>query len=145
MFAVNVEGVIYRDGLFLMIERGAAEHQGAGWLSFPGGTVEWDGEGRDVLEHTATREVTEEVGLDVRGLWHHVENKVFAIDEQPVLDVVMVAPSDTGEPSIAAPEEVASIAWMTAGDILADLRTQPWTRDSIVRCQLLIEVLGWQR
>lgn len=143
MFLVNVEAVIYRDGRFLMIERGSGEQYGAGWLGFPGGKVDWDGEGRDVLERTAAREVREEVGLDVDGPWRHVENKVFAIDALHVLDVVLLARWDDGEPSIASPEEVASIAWMTAAEILDDPRTQPWTRDSIAHCQPLIETLGW--
>lgn len=143
MFAVNVEAVVYRDGRFLMIERGASEHHGSGWLSFPGGTVEWDGAARDVLERTATRELREEVGITVDGPWHLVENKVFAIDDLHVLDVVLLARSDVGDPFIAAPEEVAAIAWMTAPEILADSRTQPWTRDSIARCSVLLDTLGW--
>jgi len=143
IFLVNVEAVIYRDGRFLMIERGPGENYGVGWLGFPGGKVDWDGEGRDVLERTAAREVAEEVGLNVDGPWHHVENKVFAIDELHILDVVLLARSDAGEPVIAAPDEVAAIAWMTAPQILADPRAQPWTRNSIDRCQLLLDTLGW--
>ncbi len=143
MFSVNVEAVIQRGGRFLMIERGGVESHGVGWLTFPGGTVEWDGEGSDVLERTAAREVHEEVGLKVNGPWHHVENKVFAIDALHVLDVVLMARCVVGEPSIAAPEEVAAIAWMTAPEILADPRTQPWTRDSITRCLPLLASLGW--
>lgn len=143
MFAVNVEAVIHRDGRFLMIERGPGENFGAGWLCFPGGTVEWGREWRDILERTAAREVREEVGLDIAGPWHHVENKVFAIDELRVLDVVLLARCDSGEPYIAAPEEVAGFAWMTAGEIITDPRTQPWTRDSIARCRLLLDTLGW--
>lgn len=143
MFAVNVEAVIHRDRRFLMIERGASESHGAGWLSFPGGTVEWDGEARDVLERTAARELREEVGIAVDGSWHHVENKVFAIDDLHVLDVVLLARSDAGDPFIAAPDEVAAIAWMTAPEVLADHRTQAWTRDSIARCLGLLATLDW--
>jgi len=143
MFVVNVEAVIQRGGRFLMIERGGVESHGVGWLTFPGGTVEWDGEGSDVLERTAARELREEVGLSVDGPWHHVENKVFVIGDVHVLDVVLLARSGSGEPFIAAPEEVAAIAWMTAPEILADPRTQPWTRDSIVRCLPLLASLGW--
>ena len=142
MFVVNVEAVVYRAGRFLMIERGAAESHGAGWLTFPGGKLEWDGEERDVLERTAARELREEVGLSVDGPWHHVENKAFAIDDLHVFDVVLLARSDRGEPSIAAPDEVAAIAWMTAVEILADPRNQPWTRDSITRCLVLLDSGG---
>lgn len=143
MFVVNVEAVIHRGGRFLMIERGASERHGAGWLSFPGGTVDWDGEARDVLERTATREVREEVGIAVDGPWHLVENKVFAIEDLYVLDMVLLACSDAGDPFIAAPDEVAAIAWMTAPEVLADHRTQAWTRDSIARCLDLLDTLGW--
>jgi ADP-ribose pyrophosphatase YjhB (NUDIX family) len=143
MFIVNVEAVVWRDRQFLMSERGVGESRGVGWLSFPGGKVEWDGAGRDVLERTAARELREEVGLAVDGPWHYVENKLFAIGDLPVLDVVLLARSVAGDPFIAAPEEVAAVAWMTAPEILADPRTQPWTRDSLARSLTLLDKLGW--
>jgi ADP-ribose pyrophosphatase YjhB (NUDIX family) len=142
-FIVNVEAVAWRDGTFLMIERGEEEEYGAGWLSFPGGKVDWNGEEADVLELTARRELQEEVGLDVPGPWHFAESKAFGADENPVVDVVMIARSTTGEPFINSPGEVANIAWMTADQIRNDARTQPWTLASIDRLEQIVSNLGW--
>ena len=141
-FVVNVEAVIHRDGKLLTIVRAEAEDFGAGWLCFPGGTVDWTGDEQDVFERTATREVFEEVGLDVPGPWHLVENHTFSVDS-PALDVVMLAQSDDGEPFAKSPDEVAELAWMTPTEILADPRAQPFTRYTVQRCMTLIDDLGW--
>jgi 8-oxo-dGTP diphosphatase len=142
-FIVNVEAVVWRDGAFLMIERGAQTAYGAGWLSFPGGKVDWNGPEADILERTAARELHEEVGLRLDGPWHFVESHSFGDD--PVVDVVMIAnaASSSGEPFIHAPQEVASVAWMTADTILADPRTQPWTVESLRRVRIFLGRAGW--
>jgi 8-oxo-dGTP diphosphatase len=141
-FVINVEAIVYRDGRFLTIVRAEAEEFGAGWLCFPGGAVDWNGDEQDILEHTATREVEEEVGLIVPGPWHHVENHAFSLGF-PALDVVLLAKSDTGEPVNASPDEVAALAWMTPGELIADPRTQPFTKLTVGRCQQLLTSLGW--
>jgi 8-oxo-dGTP diphosphatase len=142
-FIVNVEAVVWRDGAFLMIERGAQMAYGAGWLSFPGGKVDWNGPEADILERTAARELHEEVGLRLDGPWHFVESHSFG--EDPVVDVVMIAnaANGSGEPFIHAPQEVASVEWMTADAILADPRTQPWTVESLRRVRIFLGRAGW--
>lgn len=142
VFVINVEAIVHRDGRFLTIVRAEAEEFGAGWLCFPGGAVDWNGDEQDILERTATREVEEEVGLHVPGPWHHVENHAFSLGF-PALDVVLLAKSDSGEPVNASPEEVAALAWMTPEELIADPRTQPFTKLTVARCQEVLDKLGW--
>lgn len=141
-FVINVEAVIFREGKLLTIVRAEAEDFGAGWLCFPGGTVDWNGAEQDILEHTATREVFEEVGLDVPGPWHFVESHAFSLGF-PALDVVMLAQSGPGEPFAKSPDEVAELAWLTPEEIIADPRAQPFTRNTVQLCQNAIRKLGW--
>jgi ADP-ribose pyrophosphatase YjhB (NUDIX family) len=129
-FVVNVEVVVVRDDRFLMIIRGD-EDFGAGWLTFPGGKLEWEGEAQQALETTARREVQEEVGLNLKSPVAYVESHTFAIDDVHVLDIVMLAEAGAGEPRRNAPDEVADILWMTADEIMVDPRVQPWTRASL--------------
>lgn len=143
-FFVNVEAVVWREGRFLMIERGPEESFGAGWLAFPGGKIEWNGEEADSVEHTASRELAEEVGLVIRSRWHFVESKSFGIGSDPVLDIVMLARYETGEPTIVSPGEVASVAWLTPAEIEADPRTQPWTLASLQNLIRAIAALRWE-
>lgn len=143
-FFVNVEVAIARDGQYLMIVRGDKEEYGAGWLGMPGGTVESEYPTPDALEITARREVMEEVGLDLDDMIFYVESHTFG-DEAPCLDVVMLAraAAATDEPVIASPGEVAELRWMSLNDILADPRTQLWTRESLQRAEQLRTCLNW--
>jgi 8-oxo-dGTP diphosphatase len=143
-FIVNVEAVAWRQGKFLMIERGAAMSYGAGWLSFPGGKVDWIGDEPDIFERTAARELHEEVGIRLDGPWHYVQSKTFGGVTDPVVDIVMIARAGPDEPFIHAPDEVASIAWMTEADILADPRTQPWTIETLAYVQRFLDRSGWE-
>jgi 8-oxo-dGTP pyrophosphatase MutT (NUDIX family) len=129
-FVVNVEVIVVRDNRFLMIVRGD-EDFGAGWLTFPGGKLDWEGEVQEALEGTARREVLEEVGLDVEPPVSYVESHTFAIGDVHVLDIVMLAQAGEGEARRNSPGEVADILWMTADEIMADPRVQPWTRASL--------------
>jgi ADP-ribose pyrophosphatase YjhB (NUDIX family) len=129
-FIVNVEVVVVRDDRFLMIVRGD-EDFGAGWLTFPGGKLDWEGEVQQALEATARREVLEEVGLDVEPPVSYVESHTFAIEDVHVLDIVMLARAGEGEARRNAPDEVADVVWMTASEIMTDPRVQPWSRASL--------------
>jgi len=64
---VNVEVFLERDGRWLLLQRGTQETHAPGVLAGVGGKVEIDGAGAgaDVLEETARREVTEEIGVDL--------------------------------------------------------------------------------
>ena len=142
-FIVNVEVAVVREGRYLAIVRGEGEEYGAGWLGFPGGKVECDGPAQDTLEETARREVLEEVGLAIDGSVAYVESHTFAIDTEPVLDVVMLARSGVGEAHPASPEEVAEVLWLTFEDLVNDPRTQEWTRASLRLVESRRHELGW--
>lgn len=135
-FVVNVEAVVYRADRYLMIVRAEEETFGGGWLCFPGGTVDHGAPMDDVLERTARREVLEEVGLDVPGPWRYVESHTFDAGV-PVLDVVLMAPSNDGEPQAISAAEVASVHWMTVDEIAAHPATQPWTRRTLTLAQAI--------
>lgn len=142
-FVVNVEVAVLRDGRYLAIERGHAEEYGAGWLGFPGGTVDWDGPLQDAIEETARREVMEEVGITLDDPVVYVESHTFGDAGPPVLDVVVLARSGTGEPWPVAPDEVAAVEWMTVDALRADARTQAWTRQSLDHVEARRAELGW--
>jgi 8-oxo-dGTP diphosphatase len=141
-YVVNVEVAIVREGRYLVIERGDAVVY-SGILGFPGGKMELPPESWGALEETARREVREEVGLELAGELLYVESHVFALGDQPVLDVVMLARHAGGDAYPAAPDEVASVAWLTADEILADPRTQPWTARSLRLAEERRRALGW--
>lgn len=140
-FVVNVEVAVVRAGRYLTIVRGPKVFA-AGTFSLPGGKMEHDA-GRDAIEATGRREVREEVGVELAPDVAYVESHVFTAGDVPVCDVVVLARWASGEAHSAAPDEVASVEWLTAAEILADPRTQPWTAGSVRRAEALRLKLGW--
>lgn len=76
------------------------------------------------------RELNEEVGLTLTEPPTYVESHTFMIGDEVIVDVVMLGTTD-GEAVIAAPDEVASIAWLTEAEMRIDPRVQPWTLASL--------------
>ena len=113
-----------------MIVRGEAVFM-PGILAFPGGKVELVGDAEWALEETARREVREEVRVELDDEIVYVESHVFTAGATPVLDVVVLARYRAGEPHPAAPGEVASVAWMTPGEIVAHPGAREWTVRSL--------------
>lgn len=142
-FIVNVEVAVVREGRYLAIVRGDGEDYGAGWFGFPGGKVDPDPAAPHVLEATARREVLEAAGLKFDDPIVYVESHTFAIGEEIVLDIVMLARFMAGDPYPASPEEVASVEWLTFKALRDDSRTQPWTRESLVLAEHKRQELGW--
>ena len=141
---VNVEVAVWREGRYLAVERGVGEDYGAGWLGFPGGKLELDLDVQDAIEETARREVLEETGLTLDLPIVYVESHTFGIaGDMFVLDVVMLAGSTSGDAICGDPNEVASVAWLTLEEFVADVRTQPWTRTSLALADAKRMDLGW--
>ena len=135
LFIVNVEGAILRGERYLMILRGENESHAAGTLSMPGGKVELDEIGNDVLETALKREIQEEVGLEVSDMGY-LESKSFVADDgERVVDLVFLCSCEEGEAIIGDPEEVAEVHWLTAQEVYAHPKTPPWIRQSIEKAE----------
>lgn len=142
-FIVNVEVAVVRDGHYLATVRGGGEEYGAGWLGFPGGKVDPEPARPQILESTARREVLEETGLTLDDPILYVESHTFAIGDEIVLDVVMLARAAAGEPYAASPDEVGGVEWLPYQEFRDDPRTQAWTRDSLDVVERKRLDLGW--
>ncbi|WP_255151916.1 NUDIX hydrolase [Halorarius halobius] len=112
---VNVDGVVVRDGEYLLVERSAQKDHAAGVLAFPGGKLEsTDG---DAIAATARRELAEEVGIEV-GAVEYVHASTFEADDgTPCLNVVVRCEHVGGEAHPRATDEVAAVRWLTHGEL----------------------------
>lgn len=114
MFIVNVEGAVWNDGKWLVIQRSIKEEHAGGLLSFVGGKVESPGVDKDVLEKTVQREFLEEVGLKLKAKMAYVCNTSFLYHDTHVIDIVYLCEVEEGStPSIISPDEVEAFHWMT--------------------------------
>lgn len=115
-----------------MIVRGEGVKHAPGVLAFPGGRVEVEDGPNDVLESAVRREVLEETGVTVSTELEYVRSGAFALaDQTAVVNILFLGDYVTGEPRIAAPDEVAEITWMTADEILAHGRAPPWLKSGV--------------
>ncbi len=138
-FVVNVCVALRRDGRWLLIVRHPDLPHAGGTLSVPGGKVEGDALGDDVLEETARREVAEEVGVDLKGAeLRYAESGFFVTDTgQRVVNVVFAADLPEGAaPYPAAPLEVSEIRWLTPDE--ARSQCPPWTVSHIERAEAVL-------
>lgn len=132
MFLVNVEGAVYREDKWLIIERSTKEEHAGGLLSLVGGTVENEGHSVDILERTLIRELYEEVGVKVMDKQTYVRSTSFPIPNgKEVIDIVFLCQFKEGEPYPKSPEEVESVHWLTTEEILNHPKSPIWLIDSI--------------
>jgi 8-oxo-dGTP diphosphatase len=132
MFIINVEGAIYKDGKWLIIERSTKEEHAGGELSLVGGTAENEGNTSDLLERTLKRELYEEVGIVIKDRMQFVRNTTFMlIDGREVLDLVFLCEIESGEPFVKSPDEVEKVLWMTAEEINSHPKSPIWLKESI--------------
>lgn len=128
---VNVEGAIYKDGKWLMIQRSKKEPHASGTISFPGGTVEDKTNMQNALEENLKREITEEVGIEIENNMEYVESKIFIADDgQKVLNIVFLCKYKSGEAKVKS-DEVANIFWLTTDEIMTHFNTPLWIKKSI--------------
>ncbi|MBT2642407.1 NUDIX domain-containing protein [Bacillus sp. ISL-41] len=132
MFVLNVEGAVFREGKWLIIERSTQEEHAGGLLSLVGGTVENEGFSTGLLERTLKRELFEEVGITIKDEVKYVRNSSFVLpDGREVLDLVFYCEIAAGEPYPKSKNEVEAVYWMTAAEILAHPKAPIWLRESI--------------
>jgi 8-oxo-dGTP pyrophosphatase MutT (NUDIX family) len=140
VFYVNVEGAVYRDNKWLIIERSVKEGHAGCLLSLVGGTVENEGDSIDILERTLRRELFEEVGVKVKEKVEYVRNTSFKLDDgSEVIDIVFLCEFEEGEPFAKSPEEVDAVYWLTADEIAAHPQTPIWLSDSIKAAEKLLK------
>ena len=138
MFIVNVEGAVYHENKWLIIERSAKESHAGGTLSLVGGKVDTDDGGADVLEKNVRREIFEEVGIEIKKSVHYVYSSSFISDDgDPVVNVVFLCGYESGTAYINSPDEVDAVYWMTAEEGFSHPKTPPWTKESIKRADEL--------
>ena len=141
-YIVNVEGAIARDEQYLMIVRGQGETHAGGTLSFVGGKVEITENASDVLEATLRREIMEEVGVQVSEM-SYVQSSHFIAGDDLVVDIVFLCRYETGEPRISNIEEVETILWLTAAEVIEHELCPPWTKSAMQRVKALRQRLLW--
>lgn len=128
---VNVEGAIYKDNKWLMIERSKNESHAARTLAMVGGTLETDTDIQNTLEETLKREAMEEVGIAIESEMRYVESKTFSSDSnQKVLDVVFLCKYKSGETTVRS-DEAASVFWLSTEGIINHPKTPEWIKQSI--------------
>jgi 8-oxo-dGTP diphosphatase len=117
-FVVNVQAAVWRprpdgDGVeYLLGRRAEDEEHAAGQWSFVGGKVESVAAEDSVLAATARRECREEVGVELRDLAYVTDSGFVSDTGAPVVNVVLRARWDGGEPEPRDPKEVAAVEWL---------------------------------
>jgi len=136
MFIVNVEGVIYRNDQWLIIERSKKEEHAGGLLSLVGGKVEQEGNTSDILEQTVKREIFEEVDVKIREHPYYIHSTSFITDSgEHVVDVVFLCEYKSGEAIAKSPDEVESVHWMTVQQVNNHPNAPDYLRESIRRAE----------
>ncbi len=75
---------------------------------------------------------------------HYVESHSFSPDNGDfVVGAVFLAKYAGGEPTIVDVGEVAEITWMSADEVLSDVRSPIWTRELIAKVERKRQELGW--
>jgi 8-oxo-dGTP diphosphatase len=98
--------IITKDDRVLLMKRKGVH--GTGTWSTPGGHLDFG----ETPEQCAAREAKEEVGLDVVDIrFRAITNDVFEEYGKHYITIWMDGKSISGEPTIAAEEEVAEIGW----------------------------------
>lgn len=138
MFIVNVEATIRKKERYLIIKRSEKEEHAGGLLSLVGGKVELEGNIYDILEKTVKREIFEEVNVEVKDEFQYVNSSSFVTDQgDAVVNVVFLCKYKEGEAYPKSEEEVDSVYWLTAEEILAHPNAPEYLKESIMIAEKL--------
>jgi len=103
---VGVAAMIIKDGRILLIRRKGSHGEGS-WAT-PGGHLEFG----ETPEVCAIRETREEVGIEITNVrFIAVTNDIFEESGKHYITLWMQADLLSGEPKIAAEDEVAEFGW----------------------------------
>lgn len=139
-FIVNVQVAVVRDGRYLFIVRGAQEEYLPGVMGLPGGKAENGDVDNLALEVAGRREVEEETGAILGPSLHYVRSNIF---NDRVLNVLLIAKWDSGEPFARSQAEVARCAWLMAEEVAADPSIPEWEQQHIVHSERVRKRLNW--
>lgn len=140
-FLLNVEGAIWKNDKWLIIERSKKEEHAGGLLSLVGGKVDMEGHSSDILERTLKREILEEVGITVKDKLKYVHSTSFVIDTgENVVDIVFLCEHDSGEAFPKSPDEVERVLWLTTDEILSHSNSPIYLKESIKHAEALLQV-----
>jgi 8-oxo-dGTP diphosphatase len=104
--SVGVAVILMREDKVLLIKRKGPH--GPGTWTTPGGHMEFG----ETPEQCATREVREEVGLEITDLrFRAVTNDLFESEGRHSVSIWMEGKISAGEPRIVAEEEASELGW----------------------------------
>jgi 8-oxo-dGTP diphosphatase len=129
VYAVTVCVLIQRGDTWLLVVRAPDVAYAPNMIGMIGGHVEVCRPLADVLEATARREVTEEVGLDLSQVTlRYLESEFFITDRgERQITVTFTAQAPSGiEPYVNAADELIEVGWWTLADLEADPRCPSW-------------------
>jgi len=135
---VTATVLLHRGDRWLLTVRGTTVDDAAGQLGLVGGHVEHPGTGPGLLEATARREASEEVGLDLQDVpLTYLESEHFVTDAelgQVTVAFLAAAPADH-EPVVADPVELSAVGWWTPEEARADDRCPDWLPALLLRAR----------
>ncbi|KAA0542943.1 NUDIX domain-containing protein [Bacillus sp. BGMRC 2118] len=132
MFFVNVEAAVYKNNKWLIIRRSLKEGHAGGLLSLVGGTVENEGNSKDILERTLRRELFEEVGVKVTKKLEYLRNTSFVLEDgREVIDIVYLCEHEEGKPFAKSRDEIDAVYWMSSDEIYSNPDAPIWLIESI--------------
>ncbi|UTR10347.1 NUDIX domain-containing protein [Evansella sp. LMS18] len=139
MFIVNVEGAIFKNGKWLIIERSKKEEHAGGLLSIVGGKVENEGNSSDILERTVKREIAEEVGVEVKDNLKYVHSTSFITDKgEKVIDIVFLCEYLSGEAFPKSQDEVERVLWLSTVEVLNHPQSPGYLKESIKHAEKIV-------
>lgn len=123
---VNVSAIVTHKNKVLLMQRDINDKHFPGHWGIPGGGME---EGDDSLEATAVREVSEEMGLEIKPIQIRYNNRY-----KDVIFIVLVAElteSIDFNDELSTSEEVYNYSWVGMEDI-QDKEFTPFTKERVV-------------
>lgn len=139
-FIVNVQVAVVRDGRYLFIVRGDEEEYLPGVMGLPGGKAENGDVDNFALEDAGRREVEEETGAILGPSLHYVRSNIFS---GRVMNVLLIAKWDSGEPFARSQAEVERCVWLTAEEVAAERSIPDWEQQHILHSEPVRRRLNW--
>lgn len=142
---IAVEAVVLKENKYLIIKRSILEEHAPGTYSLPGGKVELNCIGIDILEKNLIREVYEETSINIdENSINYLESKFFYTNNnEPVIDVVFTCTCEDYQITGFDEEEVSEVLWLTYEEIIQKKApTMPsYVKDTVSKVHELLGVM----